>query len=190
MSDLMNGPTSLGSTQIETVRALDRSRSVGIADSALSPVTSRVTAGPHNKPGSAGWPRTPLIDALDQYRLVGVELQVVSKPALSWRAAVEAKDHVRGLVDADGEEYLDWAGLGECQEQQAKAFQGGNTINEAPVDVLGLNEEGTRTVMHRTQPEGSRSGPGDTNRTLYSLRRFVRLGASGNQSTSCASGPR
>jgi hypothetical protein len=28
----------------------------------------------------------------------------------------------------------------------------------------------------------SRSGPGDTNRTLYSLRRFVRLAASGNQS--------
>jgi len=55
-------------------------------------------------------------------------------------------------------------------------------VIEAPVDVLGLNEQGMRSVMQRTQPEGSRSGPGDTDRTLYSLRRFVRLAASGNPS--------
>ena len=36
--------------------------------------------------------------------------------------------------------------------------------------------------MQRTRPEGSRSGPGDTDRTLHSLRRFVRLTASGNPS--------
>jgi hypothetical protein len=36
--------------------------------------------------------------------------------------------------------------------------------------------------MQRTQPEGLRSGPGDTDRTLHSLRRFVRLAASGNPS--------
>lgn len=36
--------------------------------------------------------------------------------------------------------------------------------------------------MHRTQPEGVRSGPGDTDRTLHSLRRFIRLAASGNAS--------
>src|SRR6185437_2558745 len=36
--------------------------------------------------------------------------------------------------------------------------------------------------MHRTQPEGVRSGPGDTDRTVHSLRRFVRLAASGNPS--------
>lgn len=36
--------------------------------------------------------------------------------------------------------------------------------------------------MQRTQPEGSRSGPGDIDRTLHSLRRFVRLAASGNPS--------
>ena len=53
---------------------------------------------------------------------------------------------------------------------------------EAPEDVIGLNDRGFTTVMHRTQPEGSRSGPGDTDRTLHSLRRFLRLAASGNPS--------
>ena len=48
-------------------------------------------------------------------------------------------------------------------------------VVESPASVLGLNEAGFRTVMQRTQPEGSRSGPGDTDRTLYSLRRFLRL---------------
>src|SRR5439155_6508933 len=37
-------------------------------------------------------------------------------------------------------------------------------------------------VMLRTQPEGARSGPGDVDRTLHSLRRFVRLAATGNPS--------
>src|SRR5688572_19834939 len=36
--------------------------------------------------------------------------------------------------------------------------------------------------MQRTQPDGVRSGPGDIDRTLHSLRRFVRLAASGNPS--------
>jgi hypothetical protein len=55
-------------------------------------------------------------------------------------------------------------------------------VVEDPVSVLGLDEVGFPTVMQRTQPEGSRSGPGDTDRTLHSLRRFVRLAASGNPS--------
>jgi hypothetical protein len=55
-------------------------------------------------------------------------------------------------------------------------------VVESPEDVLGLTESGFRTVMQRTQPEGARSGPGDTDRTLHSLRRFVRLAASGNPS--------
>lgn len=42
-------------------------------------------------------------------------------------------------------------------------------VVESPEDVLGLREHGFRTVMQRTQPEGSRSGPGDTDRTLFSL---------------------
>ncbi len=53
---------------------------------------------------------------------------------------------------------------------------------ETPEQVLGLSESGFKTVMQRTQPEGSRSGPGDIDRTLHSLRRFVRLAASGNPS--------
>jgi hypothetical protein len=55
-------------------------------------------------------------------------------------------------------------------------------VVEAPEQVLGLDDRGFRTVMQRTQPEGSQSGPGDTDRTLHSLRRFVRLAGSGNPS--------
>jgi hypothetical protein len=55
-------------------------------------------------------------------------------------------------------------------------------VIESAEEVLGLDEPGRATVMQRTQPEGSRSGPGDTDRTLHSLRRFVRLAASGNPS--------
>jgi uncharacterized protein len=55
-------------------------------------------------------------------------------------------------------------------------------VIEAPAQVLGLDDRGLRTVMQRTQPEGFRSGPGDTDRTLHSLRRFVRMAAGGNPS--------
>lgn len=52
---------------------------------------------------------------------------------------------------------------------------------EDPEQVLGLSE-GFQTVMHRTQPQGVPSEPGDTDRTLYSLRHFCRLAAQGNPS--------
>lgn len=55
-------------------------------------------------------------------------------------------------------------------------------VVETPDQVLGFDERGFRTVMQRTQPEGTRSGPGDIDRTLYALRRFLRLAASGNPS--------
>lgn len=55
-------------------------------------------------------------------------------------------------------------------------------VVESSEEVLGLGVEGLRTVMQRTQPEGSRSGPGDIDRTLFPLRRFLRLAASGNPS--------
>jgi hypothetical protein len=55
-------------------------------------------------------------------------------------------------------------------------------VVEQPGDVLGLAEGGYGSVMQRSQPEGLQSGPGDTDRTLHSLRRFVRLAASGNPS--------
>ena len=55
-------------------------------------------------------------------------------------------------------------------------------VVETPEQLLGLDEHGFETVMQRTQPEGSRSGPGDIDRTLHSLRRFVRMAAAGNPS--------
>lgn len=55
-------------------------------------------------------------------------------------------------------------------------------VVETAEQVVGLDERGFATVMQRTQPEGARSGPGDVDRTLHSLRRFVRLAASGNPS--------
>jgi hypothetical protein len=55
-------------------------------------------------------------------------------------------------------------------------------VIEKPHEVLGVGERGFATVMQRTQPEGVRSGPGDTDRTLHSLRRFIRLAAGGNPS--------
>ena len=55
-------------------------------------------------------------------------------------------------------------------------------VVETPDQVLGLDRDGSKTVMQRTQPEGVRSGPGDIDRTLQSLRRLTRLAASGNPS--------
>jgi hypothetical protein len=50
---------------------------------------------------------------------------------------------------------------------------------EPPEHVLGLN----RPVEHyvfRTQPEGARSGPGDTDLVIYALRKYLRLATKGN----------
>ncbi len=55
-------------------------------------------------------------------------------------------------------------------------------VVETPEQVMGLDPSGFSSVMHRTQPDGERSGPGDIDRTVHSLRRFVRLAASGNPS--------
>lgn len=55
-------------------------------------------------------------------------------------------------------------------------------VVETPQQLLGLDQDGFKTVMQRTQLEGSRSGPGDIDRTLHSLRRFVRMAAGGNPS--------
>ena len=45
--------------------------------------------------------------------------------------------------------------------------------------VLGLAASSVHFVS-RTQPEGVRSGPGDTDLTIYSLRKFMRLAVAGN----------
>src|SRR5215469_14838374 len=55
-------------------------------------------------------------------------------------------------------------------------------VVESAEEVLGLSPGGPKSVMQRTQPEGTRSGPGDTDRTLHSLRRFLHLAATGNPS--------
>ena len=64
---------------------------------------------------------------------------------------------------------------GEDQDETA-------IVVESPEQVLGLDPRGPATIMQRTQPEGVKSGPGDIDRTLHPLRRFLCLAASGNPS--------
>lgn len=53
-------------------------------------------------------------------------------------------------------------------------------VIETPEQVLFGPE--LKNKMYRTQPEGVRSGPGDVDRQVYSLRSFIKLCASGNPS--------
>jgi uncharacterized protein len=50
---------------------------------------------------------------------------------------------------------------------------------EPPEVVIGVRRPVDHYV-YRTQPEGARSGPGDTDLVMYSLRRYLRLAAKGN----------
>jgi hypothetical protein len=50
---------------------------------------------------------------------------------------------------------------------------------EPPELVIGLRDPMDHYV-YRTQPEGARSGPGDTDLVMYSLRRYLRLATKGN----------
>ena len=50
---------------------------------------------------------------------------------------------------------------------------------EPPDRVIGLRGPADHYVL-RTQPEGARSGPGDTDLVMYSLRRYLRLVTKGN----------
>lgn len=49
---------------------------------------------------------------------------------------------------------------------------------EPPAYVIGLKH--FETHVWRTQPEGVKSGPGDLDLTIHSLRKFMRLAAKGN----------
>lgn len=49
---------------------------------------------------------------------------------------------------------------------------------EPPECVIGL--ENFEQYQYRTQPEGVRSGPGDLDLVIYSLRKWTRLAAQGN----------
>ncbi len=50
---------------------------------------------------------------------------------------------------------------------------------EPPVYVVGLRQPAEHYVFP-TQPEGARSGPGDTDLVMYSLRKYLRLATKGN----------
>jgi len=50
---------------------------------------------------------------------------------------------------------------------------------EMPGQLLGIQHTSEHYVS-RTQPEGVRSGPGDLDLTLYSLRKYMRLATAGN----------
>ncbi len=50
---------------------------------------------------------------------------------------------------------------------------------EPPGHVVGLLKPSDHYIF-RTQPEGTRSGPGDTDLILYSLRKYLRLAVKGN----------
>lgn len=50
---------------------------------------------------------------------------------------------------------------------------------EPPEYVVGL-DQARDSYVWRTQPEGTRSGPGDTDLILYSLRKYLRLAIKGN----------
>ena len=58
---------------------------------------------------------------------------------------------------------------GEDQDETA-------IVIESPGQVLGLDPRGPATIMQRTQPEGVKSGPGDTDRTLHPLAPVSLLG--------------
>ncbi len=51
---------------------------------------------------------------------------------------------------------------------------------EPAAAVLGVTKGQTDHYVSRTQPDGARSGPGDVDLTLYSLRKYMRLATAGN----------
>ena len=53
-------------------------------------------------------------------------------------------------------------------------------VIEPPEKAIGLH--GFETMVYRTQPEGVRSGPGDLDLVIHTLRKFTRLAARGNPS--------
>ncbi|GAA4391668.1 nucleotidyltransferase domain-containing protein [Tsukamurella soli] len=68
-------------------------------------------------------------------------------------------------------------------------LHGINVAEQDDLDLMGVCVEPKSCVMGlerfeqyiwRTQPEGVRSGPGDIDKTIYSLRKWVRLAAAGN----------
>lgn len=50
---------------------------------------------------------------------------------------------------------------------------------ETPASVFGVRHPDEH-IVERTRPEGHRSGPGDTDLVIYSLRKYLRLAVQGN----------
>lgn len=53
---------------------------------------------------------------------------------------------------------------------------------EPATEVFRVDNHTTKTVSQRTQPEGAPSGPGDIDRIVYPLRKFIQLAVAGNPS--------
>jgi hypothetical protein len=49
-----------------------------------------------------------------------------------------------------------------------------------PIGAIIGTDEPMDIVTYRTKPEGERSGPGDVDLSMYSLRKYIRLAAKGN----------
>jgi uncharacterized protein len=77
---------------------------------------------------------------------------------------VEVGSTAHGTGIPDGEDLDE---IGVFVETQSQVFGPGPSANSS---------------MHRTQPDGVRSGPGDIDLTLHPLRRFLRLASTGNPS--------
>lgn len=51
---------------------------------------------------------------------------------------------------------------------------------EHPTEIYRLDQSETKARTQRSQPEGVRSQPGDTDRSIYPLRKFIQLAVAGN----------
>lgn len=85
--------------------------------------------------------------------------QEIAEPRIILEATVGSNLHGLSLMGTDDDDRM-----GVCLEP--------------PEYVVGLQK--FENWVYRTQPEGVRSGPGDLDRTIYSLRKWARLAANGN----------
>jgi hypothetical protein len=101
--------------------------------------------------------------------VTGVPLRVeelIGRTRIPWQnlvVVVETGSTVHGLATGSGD--LDLTAVWT------------ETFRDLVIDTPG---QGSR--MLRTQPEGTRSGPGDIDMQVYSMRKFVSLAANGNPS--------
>lgn len=98
--------------------------------------------------------------------------EMLADPALEYgdRAVAEAGQILRSTVGS-GLHGIAIAGTDDHDEM--------GIFVEPPAWVLGLRETRDNYVA-RSQAEGARSGPGDTDLVMYSLRRYLQLAIKGN----------